>query len=164
MGYRLHLPLPLSLSPLRLLTLLRLLLLLDFLTLLRLLPFLSRVISWCMGWVWVSLLLLGLPLPASWHPTSAHPPDTFVPATPHASTDPLADEDERFPDDVHGLLDPSAPPLSLDSARSEYRRMIDYVCGLFLQAAGAPPSAPPPHAWFESFFAPVAPATPSINF
>ena len=42
--------------------------------------------------------------------------------------------------------------------------MIDYVCGLFPQAAGVPPSAPPPRALFESFFAPVAPATPSLNF
>ena len=91
-------------------------------------------------------------------------PHTFVPATPHASTDPLADEDERFPDDIHGPLDPSAPPLSLDSARSEYHRMIDYICGLFPHAAGVPPTAPPPHALFESFFAPVAPATPSLNF
>ena len=41
---------------------------------------------------------------------------------------------------------------------------MDYVCGLFLQAAGVPPSAPPPRALFESFFAPVAPATPSLNF
>ena len=42
--------------------------------------------------------------------------------------------------------------------------MIDYVCGLFPQAAGVAPSAPPPRALFESFFAPVAPATPSLNF
>ena len=63
MGCRLTLPLPLSLSPLRLLLLLRYLLLLDFLTLLRLLPFLSRVLPWYMGWVWVSLILLGFPLP-----------------------------------------------------------------------------------------------------
>ena len=75
-------------------------------------------------------------VPASWHPSSAYLPDTFVSTTPHASTDPLADEDERFPDDVHGPLDPSAPPLSLDSARSEYRRMIDYVCGFFPAGGG----------------------------
>ena len=42
--------------------------------------------------------------------------------------------------------------------------MIDYICGLFVQAAGVPPSAPPPRALFESFSAPVAPATPSLNF
>ena len=30
--------------------------------------------------------------------------------------------------------------------------MIDYVSGLFPQAAGVPPSAPPPCALFESFF------------
>ena len=42
--------------------------------------------------------------------------------------------------------------------------MIDYVCGLFPQVAGVHPSALPPCALFESFFAPVAPATPSLNF
>ena len=129
-----------------------------------------------MGWVWVSLLLLGFPpspfyLSAStasavatfaWPPT--YPPDPYAPSAPLASTDPLADEDERFPDDIPNPLDPSAPPLSLDSACSEYRRLIDYVCGLFPQAAGVPPSAPPPRALFESFFAPAAPATPSLNF
>ena len=98
--------------------------------------------------------------PASaWPP--AYPPDPFAPSAPLASTDPLADEDECFPDDLPNPLDPSAPPLSLDSARSEYRRMIDYVCGLFSQAEGVPPSAPPPRALFEPFF---APATPSLNF
>ena len=93
---------------------------------------------------------------SSWIPP-AYPPDPFAPTTP------LADEDERFPDDIHSPLDPSTP-LSLDSSRSEYRRMIDYVCDLFPQAAGVPPSAPRPRALFESFFAPVAPATPSLDF
>ena len=41
--------------------------------------------------------------------------------------------------------------------------MIDYICGLFPQAAGVPPSAPPLRALFESFFAPAAPATPSLQ-
>ena len=99
-------------------------------------------------------------------PASARPPtyphDPYAPSAPLASTDPFADE--RLLDDFHNAMDPSASPLSLDSARSEYRRMIDYFCGLFPQAAGVPPSAPPPRALFESFFAPVAPATPSINF
>ena len=63
LGCRLLLPLPLSLYPLRLLLCLPCRLLLGFLTLLLLLPFLSRVLPWCMGWVWVSLLLLGFPLP-----------------------------------------------------------------------------------------------------
>ena len=48
-------------------------------------------------------------------------------------------------------------------ARYEYCRMIDYICGLFPQAVGVPPSAPPPRALFESFFAPATPATPSIQ-
>ena len=94
------------------------------------------------------------PAPA-WPPS--YPYDPYAPSAPLASTDPFSDDDEHFPDDIPNPLDPSAPPLSLDSARSEYCRMIDYVCGLFPQAAGVPP----PRALFESFF---APATPSINF
>ena len=61
--------------------------------------------------------------------------------------------------DVPDPLDPEAPPLALESARSKYHRMIDYICGLFPQAVGVPPSAPPPCALFESF----APATPSLQ-
>ena len=99
---------------------------------------------------------------SAWPP--AYPPDPYAPSLPLASTDPLADEDEHFPDDIPNPLDPSAPPLSLDSARSDYRCMIGYVCGLFPQAAGVPPSAPPLCALFESFFAPAAPATPLLNF
>ena len=101
------------------------------------------------------------PAPASaWPP--AYPPDPFAPSTPGASADPLLDDDDdRFPGDIHDPLDPSAPPLlALESARSEYRRMIDYICWLFPQAVGVPPSAPPPRALFESFF---APATPSLQ-
>ena len=68
-------------------------------------------------------LLFPLPLCGA----SAYPYDPYAPSAP------LADEDERFPDGIPNPLDPSAPPLSLDSARSEYRRMIDYVCWLFPQ-------------------------------
>ena len=90
------------------------------------------------------LLQLGLPLPISRL--------LLMPMPPHV--DPFDDpEDERFP------LDPSAPPLSLDSARSEYRRMIKYICSLFPQASGVPPVDPPPRALFESFFAPIPPAS-----
>ena len=100
--------------------------------------------------------------PASaWPP--AYPPNLYAPSAPLASSDPLADDDDRFPGKVHDPLDPSAPPLSLDSERSEYRRMIDYICGLFPQVAGVPPSAPPPRALFKSLFAPAAPATPSLQ-
>ena len=56
------LPLPLGVYPFRLLLRLPCRRLLVFLTLLLLLPFLSRVLPWCMGWVWVSFLL-GFPLP-----------------------------------------------------------------------------------------------------
>ena len=99
---------------------------------------------------------------SAWPP--AYPHDPFAPSTPGASADPLLDDDDdRFPGDVHDPLDPSAPPLALESARSEYRRMIDYICGLFPQAVGVSPSAPPPRALFESFFAPATPATPSLQ-
>ena len=60
-----------------------------------------------------------------------------------------------MPDEGHPPLDPSAPPISLDSYRSEYRRMFEYICGLFPQAVGVPPVAPLPRALFESFFAPA---------
>ena len=102
------------------------------------------------------------PAHAAWPP--AYPPDPFAPSTQGAAADPfLDDDDDRFPGDVHDPLDPSAPPLALESARSEYRRMIDYICGLFPQAVWVPPSAPPPRALFESFFAPAIPATPSVQ-
>ena len=62
LGVPLLLPLPRSLFPFRLLLLLPCLPLLVFLTL-PLLPLLSRVLPWYWGWVWVSLLLRGFPLP-----------------------------------------------------------------------------------------------------
>ena len=180
----LRLPLPRCLSLfLRLLILpLPSLLLLAFAPLL-LPPLWGRVLLlWYQGWVWVSHLLLGSPLtrltrlllrfsapshapaPASaaWPP--AYPPDHFAHSPHGAAVDPYRDDDDdRFPGDVHDPLDPSAPPLALESARSEYRRMIDYICGLFPQVVGVPPSAPPPRPLFESFFAPAAQATPSVQ-
>ena len=87
MGYLLTLPLPLSLSPLRLLALLCFLFLLDFLTLLRLSLFLSRVLLWYMGWVWVSRLLLGLPLPPFTH--MLLPPPLLGILLPHIRLIPL---------------------------------------------------------------------------
>ena len=95
---------------------------------------------------------------SEWPPS--YLPDPFAPSTPGALLD---DDDDRFPGDVPDPLDPSAPPLALESARSEYRRMIDYICRLFPQAVGVPPSAPPPCALFESFFAPATLATPSLQ-
>ena len=136
--------------------------------------------------MWVSLLLLGfpltrlrllllrilprlplprlLPLPLlscllPW--PQPYPPAPFAHSSLSAAADPYADDDD--PGAVHDPLDPSAPPLGLESACSEYRRMIDYICGLFPQAVGVPPSAPPPRALFESFFAPAAQATPSVQ-
>ena len=85
-------------------------------------------------------------------------------AAPHPPADPLDDADDRFPEDEHISLDPSAPPLSLDSTWSEYRHMVEYICGLFPQAAGVPPVAPPPRGLFESFLAPVTPASQSLAF
>ena len=96
----------------------------------------------------------GAPQPvAGWPPATApaYDPHAFPSALP--PSDPLSDSDERYPDDDHPLFDPSAPPLSLDSFRSEYRRMVEYISGLFPQAAGVPPVDPPPRALFESFSA-----------
>ena len=93
------------------------------------------------------------PPAAAWH--QPYPPAPFAHSSHGAAADPYADDDDP--------LDPSAPPLGLESARSEYRRMIDYICGLFPQAVGVPPSAPPPRALFKSFFVPAAQATPSVQ-
>ena len=105
------------------------------------------------------------PAPAPQPPAAAwpqpYPPAPFAHLSHGAAADPYVDDDD--PGNVHDPLDHSAPPLGLESARSEYRRMIDYICGLFPQAVGVPPSAPPPRALFESFFAPAAPATPSVQ-
>ena len=60
-----------------------------------------------------------------------------------------------MPDENQPPYDPSAPSLSHDSYRSEYCRIIEYICGLFPQAVGVLPVEPPPRALFESFFAPA---------
>ena len=113
-----------------------------------------------------------VPLPA---PTSAGLPVTCAAAAvpgshfpafdPHASTstppleDPHFDPEDRQFDDEASFADPSAPSLSLDSSRFEYCRVVEYVLGMFPQASGVPPPAPPPHALFESFFADSIPVT-----
>ena len=76
----------------------------------------------------------------------------------------FAGPDDRIPDEDHPPLDPSAPPISLDFFRSEYRHMIEYICGLFPQALGVPPVDPPPCALFESFFAPAPQSSPPLAF
>ena len=102
-----------------------------------------------------------------------HPPPSFTPLAPGFSADPppfaaplasdhFSDPEDRYPDDDH-QYDPSAPPLPSDSSRSEYRRMIEYVLGLFPQAAGVPPTIPPPRALFESFFATTFPSPISLQ-
>ena len=89
---------------------------------------------------------------------------------PHAfplaplTSDPLSDSDDRLPDDKHPPFDLSAPPPSLDSFLSEYRRMVEYVCGLLPQAVGAAPVTPLPRALFESFFASATPSQQSLSF
>ena len=89
---------------------------------------------------------------------------------PHASTsappfeDPMFNPEDRQFDDEAPFADPSAPSLSLDLSRSEYCRMVEYVLGLFPQASGVPPSAPPPRALFESFFADSTPPSPNLHF
>ena len=66
-------------------------------------------------------------------------------------SNPLSDSDDHMPDDDHPYVDPSAPSLSLDSSLSEYRRMVEYIVGLFPEGAGALPATPPPRALFEFF-------------
>ena len=89
---------------------------------------------------------------------------------PHTSTsaphyeDPHSDSDDQPFDDDVPFADPSAPSLLLDSSRSEYRRMAEYILGLLPQAAGMPPPAPPPRALFESFFAASASSPPTLHF
>ena len=56
------------------------------------------------------------------------------------------------------------PSLALDSSCSEYRRIVEYICGLFPQAVGVPPVDPPPRALFESFFAPAPHSQPPLAF
>ena len=108
-------------------------------------------------------------LPLSGAPAAA--PAYRAPAfDPHASAsapqfeDPPLDTDDRPFDDDVPFADPSAPSLSLDSLRSEYRRMAEYILGLFPQAVGVSPSAPPPLALFESFFAASALSPPTLHF
>ena len=101
---------------------------------------------------------------AAWPPASTYSYDPHASAAPPPHADPLDDHEEQFPEDERIPLDPSAPPLSLYSARSEYRRMVAYICGLFLLVSGVPPVDPPPRALFESFFAPVPPASQSLAF
>ena len=142
--------------------------------LLSLPPFLSGVRQLYMGWVWVSLPLLGFPpyssaatahsatTSAAWLPADAYSYDPHASAAPPPHADRLDHADERFQEDEHIPLDPSA--ISLDSARSEYHRMVEYVCSLFPLAADDPPVEPSPRALFESFFAPVTPASQSLAF
>ena len=111
---------------------------------------------------------VGVPISSAAHVVPVAPPPPVF--------DPLAQSSvPQFDDSAfdHGVgqfdedapfSDPSAPPLSLDSSRSEYRRMVEYVLGLFPQASGAPPSAPPPRALFESFFAASTPTSTDLHF
>ena len=97
---------------------------------------------------------------SGWPPAPAFQYDLHAFPTPPPPADLLSDSDDCYPDD-DPPLEPLAPPLSLDSGHSEYRRMVEYVWGLFLQVVGV---APPPHALFESFFASAIPAAQSLAF
>ena len=55
--------------------------------------------------------------------------------------------------------DDSAVP---DSVRSEFRRMLSFLVGLFPQAVGSHSSPPPPQALFEDFFGAATPHSPPI--
>ena len=116
------------------------------------------------------------PASASSAPLGSHPPPGFPQAAPGFTadppptsffspfaSDPFSDPKDRFPEDDR-QYDPSALPLPSDSSRSEYCHMIEYVLVLFPQASGVPPTAPPPRALFESFFATASPSLPSLAF
>ena len=107
----------------------------------------------------------GLPVTASAVP-APHAPvfDPHAPSSAPPFEDLVFDPDDRQFDDETHFADPSAPSISLDSSRSEYRRMVEYVLGLFPLASGVPPSAPLPRALFESFFADSTPQSPNLHF
>ena len=97
-------------------------------------------------------------------------PPSYIPPLSSSSAAPSAPPLSAFaypPDDpfVPGFADPEAsgsvapvpPPLS-DSARTEVRRMYQYLVDLFLQAVGSLQAPPPPRTLFEEFFA--APSSP----
>ena len=75
----------------------------------------------------------------------APPPPVFDPlaqsSVPQFDDSAFDHGDGQFDEDAP-FSDPTAPPLSLDSSRSEYRRMVEYALVLFPQASGVPPSAP----------------------
>ena len=102
-------------------------------------------------------------LAAGWLPATApaYDPHAFPSAPP--PSDPLSDSNERYPDDDHPPFDPSSP-LSLDSFRSKYRRMVEYISGLFPQAAGVPLVDPLPCVLFKSFFASSTLSQQSLSF
>ena len=105
------------------------------------------------------------PAPAAPHAPAwppAYDPHAFAHSLPHP--DDYDDPDDRLPDDDHPPLGPSAPSLALDSSRSEYRRMVEYIYGIFPQVVGVPPVDPPPRALFESFFAPAPRSQPLLAF
>ena len=54
-------------------------------------------------------------------------------------------------------LDPVVPAAVLESASSEFRRMMVFIVDLFPQAAGSPSVPPAPRALFEDFFSSSAP-------
>ena len=91
----------------------------------------------------------------TWTPASAlaYDPHAFAHSLPRP--DDYDDPDDCLPDDDLPPLDPSAPSLALDLHRSEYRRLLEYICGLFPQAVGVPPVDPLPRALFKSFFVPA---------
>ena len=111
--------------------------------------------------------------PVGGHPAPGLPPAAPVYASdpPPASfsaallvLDPFSDPEDHLPEDDHPFIDPSAPPLSLDSSRAKYHPMVEYILGSFPQSVGAPTATPPPRALFESFFTSASPSPQSLSF
>ena len=84
-------------------------------------------------------------------------PAHFAPTPSFAPPDELPDD--VAPDALPHDLDSVVPVVVLDSARSEFCRMLSFIVDLFLQAADSPSAPPPPLALFEGFFGSSAPSS-----
>ena len=93
------------------------------------------------------------PFPSAFSSPIAYPgpSSASAPFAPPPSFAPLDDlPGDVAPDALPRAVDPSAAVL--DSARSEFRRMLSFIVDLFPQAAGSPSAPPPPRDLFEDFF------------
>ena len=86
----------------------------------------------------------------------------FAPTPSFVPPDELPDD--VAPDALPRDIDLAVPAAVLDSARSEFSRMLSFIVDLFPQAAGPPSAPPPPRALFEVFFGFSAPPSSPVFF